>query len=156
MVRAVATLRADKVKGNVFFTQKESAPTVIEGEIEGLTPGKHGFHIHQFGDLTDGCTSAGPHFNPFGKTHGDIKDAVRHAGDLGNLEANSNGIAKFKLTSDLIHLSGQHSIIGRSVVVHCGEDDLGRGVGDKREESLKTGNSGGRIACSVIGLASPG
>lgn len=47
------------------------------------------------------------------------------------------------------------SVVGRSVVVHENEDDLGRGVGDKKEESLKTGNAGGRLACSVIGLMAP-
>ncbi|VDD95593.1 unnamed protein product [Enterobius vermicularis] len=144
------------IKGDVFFTQeKEGGVTEVEGQIEGLKPGKHGFHIHQYGDLTQGCVSAGPHFNPFNKTHGGPEDATRHVGDLGNVEANADGVAKFKMSSDLIQLSGVTSVVGRSVVVHENEDDLGRGVGDKKEESLKTGNAGGRLACSVIGLMAP-
>ena len=69
--RAVAVLRSEAVNGVVWFTQnKEGEETTIQGEIKGLTPGLHGFHIHQYGDSTNGCISAGPHFNPFGLTHG--------------------------------------------------------------------------------------
>ena len=85
--------------------------------MKGLTPGKHGFHIHEFGDLTNGCTSAGSHFNPLGKTHGDIKSEVRHVGDFGNVEADSSGVAKVHLVDHLASLTGQHSIVGRSLVV---------------------------------------
>eukprot|EP01137_Pigoraptor_chileana_P035815 Opistho-2@30436 len=69
--KAVCVLKGDAaVTGTVTFTQEgDGSPTVIEGSIKGLTPGQHGFHVHEFGDNTNGCTSAGPHFNPFGKTH---------------------------------------------------------------------------------------
>lgn len=67
---------------------------------------------------------------------------MRHVGDLGNVAANSDGISKFEFTDKLVHLYGENSVIGRSMVVHAAEDDLGRGVGDKREESKKTGNAG--------------
>lgn len=55
---------------SLFLKDKEGLPTTINGEIKGLTPGLHGFHIHQYGDTTNGCISAGPHFNPYNKTHG--------------------------------------------------------------------------------------
>lgn len=42
-------------------------------------------------------------------------------------------------------------MLGRSVVVHAGEDDLGHG---NSADSKTTGNSGARLACGVIGLAS--
>jgi len=140
----------------VWFTQPNpSDPVKIEGEIKGLAPGQHGFHVHQYGDRTNGCISAGPHFNPFKKTHAGPQDAERHVGDLGNVEANADGVAKFSFTDKLISLNGETSIVGRSLVVHEGQDDLGKGVGDKKEESLKTGNAGARAACGVVGLAEP-
>jgi len=75
---AVCVLKGDVVSGVVKFSQEnENAPTKIEAEIKGLTPGEHGFHIHEFGDTTNGCTSAGGHFNPFKKEHGGPKDEVR-------------------------------------------------------------------------------
>uniref|UniRef100_A0A914EAF4 Superoxide dismutase [Cu-Zn] n=2 Tax=Acrobeloides nanus TaxID=290746 RepID=A0A914EAF4_9BILA len=155
--RAVALLTGDEgVKGTIWFLQnKEGEPTRIKGEISGLTPGQHGFHIHQYGDRTQGCTSAGPHFNPFNKTHAGPNDENRHVGDLGNVEAGADGVAHVDITDKLIQLHGQNSVVGRSMVVHQGVDDLGQGVGDKREESLKTGNAGARVACGVIGLAAP-
>ncbi|KAI1728228.1 copper/zinc superoxide dismutase (SODC) domain-containing protein [Ditylenchus destructor] len=155
--RAVAVLRGDSdAKGVVWFTQeKEGTPTTVKGEISGLSPGLHGFHVHVYGDSTNGCVTAGPHLNPFNKTHGGPQDDNRHVGDLGNVEAGSDGVAKFEFQDKLIQLAGQNSIVGRSLVVHAGVDDLGKGVGEKQEESLKTGNAGARLACGVIGLAAP-
>uniref|UniRef100_A0A914UXJ2 Superoxide dismutase [Cu-Zn] n=1 Tax=Plectus sambesii TaxID=2011161 RepID=A0A914UXJ2_9BILA len=135
--------------------EKEGQPTKIKGEIKGLTPGSHGFHVHQFGDSTDGCTSAGPHFNPFNKTHGGPQDDDRHVGDLGNVEAGSDGVAHIEMTDHLVQIHGENSVIGRSLVVHAGCDDLGRGEGEKKEESLKTGNAGARAACGCIARAKP-
>lgn len=80
-------------------------------------PGNHGFHIHEFGDYTGGCVSAGGHLNPEGKEHGGPEDVNRHAGDLGNVVANASGTAVLDITDGQIPLSGPNSIIGRSVVV---------------------------------------
>eukprot|EP00567_Pseudictyota_dubia_P012722 CAMPEP_0197458088 /NCGR_PEP_ID=MMETSP1175-20131217/47705_1 /TAXON_ID=1003142 /ORGANISM="Triceratium dubium, Strain CCMP147" /LENGTH=153 /DNA_ID=CAMNT_0042992619 /DNA_START=37 /DNA_END=498 /DNA_ORIENTATION=+ len=149
--KAVCILKGDGVEGQVNFEQKtEDAPTVITGEIRGLEPGLHGFHIHVWGDLSAGCTSAGGHFNPFGKTHGAPGDEERHVGDLGNVEAGPDGTAKLHIEDRLVKLIGATSVIGRSVVVHTGVDDLGKGG---HELSLTTGNAGGRAACGVIGIA---
>ena len=89
----------------------------MTGEISGLKKGLHGFHIHEFGDYTSGCVSAGGHFNPFGKQHGGPTDDNRHAGDLGNIEAGDNGVAVVNITDAQIPLTGPNCIIGRSVVV---------------------------------------
>ncbi|ODV85360.1 hypothetical protein CANARDRAFT_28161 [[Candida] arabinofermentans NRRL YB-2248] len=153
MAKAVAVLRGDStVKGIVTFEQSsESEPTTISWEIEGNDANAlRGFHIHQFGDNTNGCTSAGPHFNPFGKNHGAPEDSERHVGDLGNITTDSNGLAKGLKQDSFIKLFGENSILGRTVVVHGGTDDLGKGG---HADSLKTGNAGGRPACGVIGYS---
>lgn len=67
--------------------------------------------------ISTGCTSAGAHFNPLGKEHGGPDCEVRHLGDLGNVEAGANGVAKVNITDSAIQLQGSHSIIGRTLVV---------------------------------------
>ncbi|RPD54643.1 hypothetical protein L226DRAFT_509616 [Lentinus tigrinus ALCF2SS1-7] len=150
--KAVVVLNGETVSGTVTFTQPfPTAPVTISGEVKSLNPSsEHGFHVHASGDLSNGCTSAGPHFNPFERTHGAPTDINRHVGDLGNIEADSKGVAAFSFEDSLISLNGPLSIVGRTVVVHAGTDDLGRGGDD---ESLKTGNAGARAACGVIGMA---
>ena len=138
--------------GVVSFSQPDfSSPTKIVANVRGLNPNAfHGFHIHQFGDLTEGCKTAGPHFNPHGKNHGGPGDNERHVGDLGNLKTDSEGNAYQAFTDPLVTLHGEFSIIGRSVVVHKDTDDLGKGG---KEDSLTTGHAGARVACGVIGLS---
>ncbi|KAJ2752195.1 Superoxide dismutase [Cu-Zn] [Coemansia sp. BCRC 34490] len=152
MVKAVAVLKGDdaSVNGVVTFTQaNEGSPVTVKAEINGLKPGNHGFHVHVYGDNTNGCTSAGPHFNPHGNTHGAPSDDNRHVGDLGNIVASESGAAKLDITDSQVSLFGEHSVIGRTVVVHADEDDLGKGG---HELSATTGNAGGRLACGVIGI----
>jgi Cu-Zn family superoxide dismutase len=156
-VRAVAILRDNipnnpkPIYGIIRMEQNvNGGPTTISVDINGLTPGYHGFHIHEFGDLSDGCTTAGAHFNPFNNNHGGPLDIDRHVGDLGNLLADSNRIVKTVIVDNKISLIGQYSVIGRSCIVHADPDDLGKG---EHSLSLTTGNSGARVACGVIGLA---
>ena len=59
----------------------------IQAEITGLAPGLHGFHVHEFGNLSNGCITAGPHYNPYNKTHAGPNEEIRHVGDLGNVKA---------------------------------------------------------------------
>ena len=148
--KAVCVLKSEKVNGVVNFLQ-EGDNVKVTGQITGLAPGEHGFHIHQFGDNTDGCTSAGPHYNPDSCEHGAPEDAkgARHAGDLGNVVADADGIAQIDISDPLMSLSGERSILGRTVVVHADIDDLGKGG---HELSKTTGNAGGRLACGVIGI----
>lgn len=127
----------------------------FRGEIEGLSPGKHGFHVHQTGDTGNNCKAAGGHFNPEQQQHSSPSSPSRHAGDLGNILT----LDGFPLT--LVYLldrgvtlgdGGERDIAGRAIVVHAGEDDLGQGQGDLAEESRRTGNAGARVACGVITL----
>jgi len=142
------------VRGLVTFTQSKSGsssqPVIVKASLSGLKPGKHGFHIHSLGDLSKGCASAGGHFNPIGSPHGGPSDSFdkRHVGDLGNVTADENGNVDVTFEDSLLTLQGELSIIGRSVVVHADEDDLGQGG---HPDSLTTGHAGSRIACGVIG-----
>lgn len=149
VVKAVVQLEHTEgdISGAIVMKQDPGKPTIIRGIIKGLTSGKHGFHVHEFGDLSKGCESAGGHYNPEGVDHGGLSDG--HIGDLGNIVANDDGIARFKIVARRIDLSGDRSIVGRAIVIHADEDDLGTG-GD--EESLKTGNAGDRLACGVVRL----
>ena len=163
IVECVAVLSPDKnisgnnVNGVVKFIQRSGSSTLeIKYDIKNLEDGEHGFHIHKCGDLTRGCSSGCEHFNPGNKTHGGLHDKDSHAGDLGNIKS-ENGVAKGIIKTNKITLrKGKSNIIGRMIIVHKGRDDLGRGKGrgEEREESLKTGNAGARLACGVIGIRS--
>ena len=140
---------SDEVKGSILLMQAPGTPTLIKGTITGLKPGLHGFHIHEFGDMSDGCKSMGAHYNPDNVNHGDINEG--HVGDLGNVEADEDGKADFSIKAHRVDLIGDRSVVGRGLVIHADEDDLGKGGDD---ESLKTGNAGDRLACGVITLRS--
>nr|UYG55615.1 superoxide dismutase 3 [Geocoris pallidipennis] len=134
------------------MTQLPGGPVILMGNVTGLSEGPHGIHIHEFGDLSKGCDSLGAHYNPTLSHHGGPADPYRHVGDLGNIVADGEGKAKISDSDHLISLTGPHSVVGRGLVIHAGKDDFGRG-GDK--ESLRTGNSGGRVACGVVSWAQP-
>ncbi|XP_075165409.1 superoxide dismutase 3 isoform X1 [Haematobia irritans] len=136
--------------GNVTFIQNACGENVhVRVYISGLTPGKHGFHVHEKGDLSNGCLSLGGHFNPDKMDHGGPSDEVRHVGDLGNIDANANGVVDTTFSDHLISLTGPRTIIGRGLVIHDNIDDLGKTT---HPDSKKTGNAGGRAACGVIGV----
>ncbi|CAM9187301.1 unnamed protein product [Chrysoparadoxa australica] len=152
MARASCTLLGeDGIRGVIYFSQAlEESPTVITGQITGLRPGQHGLHVHVYGDTAEGLVSCGGIFNPFGRNHGAPDDEERMVGDLGNVEVDDAGVCKVHIEDRMVKLIGPHSVIGRSVVVKAGEDDLGRGG---HEMSLTTGNSGPRAAGGVIGIS---
>jgi len=126
--------------------------------------------VHQFGDNTNGCVSAGPHFNPHGKNHGGPKDENRHVGDLGNVTANAEGNVEVEFEDHQLSLAGPNSILGRTIVVHADQDDLGKGLLSNaiiipitifsfsyflggHDDSLTTGHAGARLACGVVGVS---
>ncbi len=131
------------VSGNVTFTQVGDLVR-ITGEVNGHSAGVKGWHIHETGDCSDPkAMSAGGHFNPRGHKHGAPTDAVRHAGDTGNLVFNDRGSATINVTIGGISVSKDKpdGIIGRAVIIHLDQDDL---------KTDPTGNAGGRAACGVI------
>ena len=161
---AVMAPNDNGVTGVVHF-EDTSRGVLIKYNIRGLSDGEHGFHIHEYGDLTDGCQSACAHFNPFGTTHGGLDSEERHEGDLGNITSKA-GTAQGILQAPTLSLDPQSItfIVGRMIIVHQDHDDLGLGglnpageVVDEKvhEESLKTGNAGKRMACGVIGFQEP-
>lgn len=147
----------EKIKGTVLFSQTPFQQTTREItlriQLQGLGKNrKRGFHIHQFGDLSDGCTSMCAHFNPLGHQHGGPHSKNHHAGDLGNVESDANGIANYEMTIQGITLkASKFCIIGRGLIIHEDEDDLGEGG---HKDSLTTGHAGKRSACAVIGWSS--
>ena len=146
---AVAVVRGfgdHPVKGIIHFTATADG-VEIRGELSGLKPGKHGFHIHEFGDVSSADPKChGGHFNPDKKKHGAPDAAERHVGDLGNITADGRGKAVIDMTDKLIALSGPHSIVGRAVIIHEKADDL---------KTQPTGDAGARIAGGVVGIADP-
>ena len=131
------------VTGTITFTQVSEGVKVV-ADLQGLSQGKHGIHIHECGDCSaaDG-SSAGGHFNPMAKSHGAPMDAMRHEGDMGNIEADAAGKAHLEYIDKNISFEGMSSIIGRSVIVHKNEEDL---------KTQPTGNAGARVGCGVIGI----
>ncbi|XP_045163882.2 superoxide dismutase [Cu-Zn]-like [Mercenaria mercenaria] len=166
-VEAVCNLRPDPtgpnspITGTVRFTQTMTCYHAhrlhlvrVQGEITGLPQSesiqKHGFHVHANGDLRDGCRSMGSHYNPLNTVHGRPADVQsrRHVGDLGNVIADRWGNVTIDFIAPYpVSLYGDMSIIGRGIVLHEGEDDLGRGG---NPGSIASGNAGARIACCII------
>ncbi|XP_064476484.1 superoxide dismutase [Cu-Zn]-like isoform X1 [Ornithodoros turicata] len=108
----------DNVTGTFILQQKDPDGVVkIKGDVEGLSPGLHGFHIHRVGDLSAGCTGTGDHFDVgVGSEHGGRQDVWRHVGDLGNVEADTTGDSHFLIHDYVISLNGPNSVIGRSFI----------------------------------------
>ncbi len=192
---AVCFIDNEYLKAIITFTQK-SYGAEMTFDIKSKKPnseGKiHAIHIHEYGDLTEGCKSTGSHYNPYNKTHGSILyTKERHVGDLiNNFKYDNENKFVHTYIDETITVK---NIIGRSIVIHNYPDDyglqgqidvngyvtlyqdmpishlhklcvsMGYKIGKNKskqsyvdklnEESLKTGNAGGRIACGVIGIA---
>lgn len=143
--RAQATVQPTQghvAKGVVDFTQRGD-DVAVAASFSGLTPGEHGFHIHEKGDCSaPDATSAGGHFNPTGKPHGNPAQGEHHLGDLPMLHADASGNARLNATMRGASLrGGATNLVGRAVVVHAGRDDF---------RSQPAGDSGARVACGVI------
>ncbi|HUH02996.1 MAG TPA: superoxide dismutase family protein [Kofleriaceae bacterium] len=144
MIAELEPKSGSEVKGTIWFTQGKNGVT-IEASVQGLTPGLHGFHIHETGDCSaeDG-SSAGGHFKVGDQPHGKPDGDAHHAGDLGNLAARADGKAEKSFGSTAISLEPGPTFIGdRAVIVHADQDDM---------KTQPTGNAGGRVACGLIKL----
>lgn len=143
---ASATLEprsGSNVRGTVTFIQQGDVVRV-SGTVTGHSKGPKGFHIHAMGDCSaHDAMSAGGHFNPTNSKHGGPYSDIKHAGDLGNINFNAAGEAKFNfVVGDISVRSGRpNDIVGRALMVHAQADDL---------KTDPTGNAGGRVACGVI------
>jgi len=152
-IKAIAVFDTKEIKGIVYFTEDlKNNNVIIDINIKGLKKNsKHGFHVHECGDMSDKCESMCAHFNPKNNNHGGPDSKERHIGDLGNLITDKNGIATYKQIDNVIKLRGtKANIIGRGLIIHADEDDCGLG---NEKDSLTTGHAGKRIACAVIGYA---
>ena len=141
------------VSGLIAFKEEKKGDLEITAVVEGLKSNFfHGFHIHAFGDISGGCGSTTGHFNPKEVDHGEWSNSKkeRHHGDLRGLLTDENGRADYEYTDALASLYGKDSIVGRSLVIHDGNDNFGL-PGD--DTSLANGRAGARMACCVIGLA---
>jgi len=139
---ALSPTAGNKAAGSVTFASSGDRVRVV-AKVSGLQPGAHGFHIHEKGDCSaaDGM-SAGGHFNPTTKPHGNPSAGEHHGGDMPMLEADAAGNATLDATLDTVTLgSDATSIVGRAVIVHKDADDF---------KTQPTGNSGARVACGVI------
>lgn len=142
-----------KISGEITFYQPSRFEvTTINIKLSGFKPNStNAIHIHEYGN-TKSCMDSGGHYNPHNKNHGNYKldGDNRHSGDLiNNLTSDSNGNVDITFNDNLVELQGPYSVIGRTVVIHEGVDDLGRGG---HSDSLTTGHAGGRMACAVIGI----
>ena len=139
-VAVLAPAPNQNISGQVTFLE-ETQGIRVTANITGLTPGKHGFHIHEKGECTGDFTSAGGHFNPEQMPHGAPTATQKHIGDMGNIEADANGVARYNRVFQAMTFSGANSILGKAVIVHAKADDL---------QTQPTGDAGGRVACGVI------
>lgn len=143
-IAVIHPTKGNNVSGSVRFEQQKDG-IQITGMLTGLPAGKHGFHIHEFGDCNcDDAICTGGHFNPTNARHGAPTDSSVHIGDMGNIQSDESGNAEYNAMNVHMKLNGPHSIIGRAVIIHSQEDDL---------VSQPTGNAGARIGCGVIGIS---
>jgi len=149
-IEAICQIDYPKDYGYIIFTEHLKG-AVLKLHLKNLPPGIHGMHIHASADRRDGCGSTCAHYNPYKGTHKDVNQTGNHLGDLGNIEVRSDGSCEAIITVDNLPLVGPIQIMGRCVVIHEKDDDLGLGIGSDQAESIKTGNSGARIACGIIG-----
>jgi len=143
-VAAIHGLNDNGIEGSATFVETENGVKVT-ARIINASPGKHGFHIHEFGSCAAEGKGAGGHYNPLHVEHGYLpKDGLRHAhvGDMGNIDVDESGAGELTLFLPGVSIKGGNGIAGRAVILHAKPDDFGQ----------PTGNAGSRVACGTIGI----
>lgn len=142
---ATAVLQdADGREVGRFTLTQEAGGIRVEGRVTGLTPGAHGFHIHETGMCSPMMTASGDHWNPTGAKHGRNNPEGPHVGDLPNLEVGDDGVGTMNAVTAGGQLEGDDDLLdagGAALVVHANPDDL---------LTDPSGGSGDPIACGVI------
>ena len=146
----IATMQptaGNKAHGTVHFSPAKEGGLRVRTVMRGLPPGKHGYHLHLYGDCSapDG-SAAGTHFNLKGSSKNPPKNIDRITGNLGTLIADQNGNGEHSVVIADAHLDGPKSIIGRAVIVHAKANDASK---------PPIGGAGARLACGAVGIANP-
>jgi Cu-Zn family superoxide dismutase len=133
---------------------KQGRKVIVRGEVSGLTPGFHGFHVHSVGQCVAPFTSAGGHYNPGGTGHG------AHAGDMPSLLVLADGTAQAQFASDRFAIDELFDADGSAIIVHAAADNFANiptryqstteGVFGPDSATLGTGDAGARVACGVV------
>jgi superoxide dismutase, Cu-Zn family len=133
---------------------KQGGKVIVRGEVSGLTPGFHGFHVHAVGQCVPPFTSAGGHYNPSGVGHGS------HAGDMPSLLVLDDGTAEAEFATDNFAINDLFDADGSAIIVHAGADNFANiptryqstteGVFGPDSATLATGDAGARAVCGVV------
>jgi superoxide dismutase, Cu-Zn family len=141
---------------NVGFVKltKQGGKVIVRGEVSGLTPGFHGFHVHAVGECVAPFTSAGGHYNPGGVDHGS------HAGDMPSLLVLDDGTAEGQFATDNFAIDDLFDADGSAIIVHAGADNFANiptryvqaatGIPGPDAATLATGDAGARVVCGVV------
>ena len=129
--------------GSVALTQGPGG-VLLSAAVSGLSPGEHGFHIHAVGACSPDFSAAGDHYSPDGAGHGLLHSVAAHAGDLPNIHAGADGMARADYFTSAVTLDdgAAHSLFdsdGSAIIVHEKPDSYGQDPG-----------AGARVACGVI------
>lgn len=146
-VHAISANGVGDVLGTITFSDSEKG-LAIKPELKMLTPGAHGFHIHQNPSCDtsekDGKKvaggAAGGHYDPASSGKHEGPAGHGHNGDLPALLVNDAGVAGQEVVAPRLKLS---DIQGRSVMIHEGGDNYS-------DDPKPLGGGGARVACGVI------